>query len=352
MERKPCVIFDFIDKRLDNGKLSDFEFVKNISHTYIPIMDLIEKLKKNNIQVVTPDQWNDNLYDPKKSFLISALFNERSIILIKKGVIPLLLMCQESPAIAFRFYYNFKKISSYYKHCAIFHGMNKQLNKTTTDLNIYFPTKKINNFRQKEFNEKKLLVLIAANKGVNSISGFIKKIILSTIYRTNIKFLYNKRIEFLKWFSQKYPDKINVYGNGWSEKEIYNIDFVYKGRANDKEEVVSNYKFCLCFENAVFPGYVTEKIFDAMLSDSIPVYCGAKDVNKFIPDNCFININDFQSYEEVYRFLIDMNEEKYNEYLLNIKKYLSSDLYDPFNSKYFVNTIFAILQKELTKNNE
>lgn len=353
MEKKlPCVIFDFIDTRLDNGKLFDFEFIKNISHTYIPVLDLIEKLRQINIKVITPDQWSDDIYDPKKSFLISALFNKRSIMLIEKGVVPFLIMCQESPAIAFRFYYNFKKISSYYKYCAIFEGMKKRLDKKNTSFDIYFPTKKVNESQYKSFTDKKLLVLIAANKNIKYFSSFIKKIILSVMYRTNIRFLYNKRMCFLRQFTEKYPNQINIYGGGWSKKEIRNIEKVYMGKAVDKEEVLSNYKFCLCFENAIFPGYVTEKIFDAMLAGSIPIYCGALDIEKFIPKDCFINLNDLNNIEKLYQFLTNMSELTYNQYLLQIKNYLLSDKYKHFSSSYFVETVFSMLNKELIKNNE
>ena len=41
-------------------------------------------------------------------------------------------MCQESPAIASKFYFDFKKISSYYKYSAVFEGMKKKLSKNNT----------------------------------------------------------------------------------------------------------------------------------------------------------------------------------------------------------------------------
>lgn len=352
MEKKACIIFDFVDKRLNNGKLFDFEFVKNISHTYVPILDLIKKLKEANIDVITPDQWSENIYDIKKSFLISALFGEESSKLIKKGVFPLLLMCQESPAIASKFYFDFNKISSYYKYSAVFEGMKKKLSKNNTSLDIYFPTKKLGNSIETSFEKKKLLVLIAANKNVPIFISNIKRVFLSLIYRLNIKFLYRKRLQFLKFFTKNYPNDINVYGNGWTKKEIYNIEKVYMGKAEDKEKVISNYKFCLCFENAVFPGYITEKIFDVMFSNSVPVYCGAKDIVNFIPENCFINLNDFNNVEELYEFLTNMNELTYNEYLFQINNYLLSDKYKHFSSDYFVETVFSMLNRELIKNNE
>ena len=43
---------------------------------------------------------------------------------------------------------------------------------------------------------------------------------------------------------------------------------------NNKEEYLKQFKFNICPENDTFQGYVTEKIFDALLSDCIPIYWG------------------------------------------------------------------------------
>jgi len=40
----------------------------------------------------------------------------------------------------------------------------------------------------------------------------------------------------------------------------------------------SQYKFVIAGENAIFPGYVTEKILNALLANTIPIYIGAPDI--------------------------------------------------------------------------
>src|SRR5208283_3756739 len=40
------------------------------------------------------------------------------------------------------------------------------------------------------------------------------------------------------------------------------------------------HQFSICFENNSYPGYCTEKIMDAFLVDSLPVYWGAPDIHK------------------------------------------------------------------------
>lgn len=41
-----------------------------------------------------------------------------------------------------------------------------------------------------------------------------------------------------------------------------------------KDDVQGQYKFCLCFENDLYPGYVTEKAFEAWALQAIPVWWG------------------------------------------------------------------------------
>ena len=43
-----------------------------------------------------------------------------------------------------------------------------------------------------------------------------------------------------------------------------------------KLKIISNHKFNIAFENSSYPGYVTEKITDAFIANTIPIYWGDK----------------------------------------------------------------------------
>lgn len=42
-----------------------------------------------------------------------------------------------------------------------------------------------------------------------------------------------------------------------------------------KEEFLANYRFCICPENSLGDGYITEKVFESIASGCIPIYWGA-----------------------------------------------------------------------------
>jgi hypothetical protein len=77
------------------------------------------------------------------------------------------------------------------------------------------------------------------------------------------------------------------------------IRSIFKGPCDDKHDVLSHYKFTIVFENTAYPGHVTEKVTDAMVASSIPVYLGAPDIALYLPARSFIDVQAFDSMEDV-----------------------------------------------------
>lgn len=59
-----------------------------------------------------------------------------------------------------------------------------------------------------------------------------------------------------------------------------------------KAEVAHRYRFIICFENAYYPGYVTEKILDAWLLRCVPLWAGF-DRAGILNRQAFLNLWDF-----------------------------------------------------------
>jgi len=58
----------------------------------------------------------------------------------------------------------------------------------------------------------------------------------------------------------------------------------------------SEFGFNIAMENAILPGYITEKIGHAFCSGSVPIYWGDNDtVNEFFNPAAFLNVRDYAS---------------------------------------------------------
>jgi hypothetical protein len=113
-------------------------------------------------------------------------------------------------------------------------------------------------------------------------------------------------------------------------------------KPEEKIQVLSQYKFALCFENCVFPGYVTEKIFDCFLAGCIPIYFGAPDIEDFVPEGSFIDFRKYKSFNDLENDLLNFSEEQATVMLRKAKDFLASKDFDKY---YTPNVVAGILKK-------
>jgi hypothetical protein len=199
------------------------------------------------------------------------------------------------------------------------------------------------------FVSKKLIIMVSSAK---AIGDWKKSLLLKLMYGFSVKEIYSERWQAVRYFSQK--DGFDLYGRGWdkatvSESDKEAIRKAYCGGCDDKFKTLKDYKFTLCFENSVFPGYVTEKIFDAIFAGSVPIYYGAPDIQKYIPAGAFIDFRDFKDYDALYSFISSMTEERYGVYIRAMRDFINSEAYERFSQEYFSQEVLSILQEEFKK---
>jgi hypothetical protein len=81
-----------------------------------------------------------------------------------------------------------------------------------------------------------------------------------------------------------------------------------------KLDNISNYKFNICFENSIYPGYYTEKPIHAKSAGCIPIYWSDENISKDFNKNAFINLSDFNNnVKDLAEYIIevDKDEDKY-----------------------------------------
>lgn len=94
----------------------------------------------------------------------------------------------------------------------------------------------------------------------------------------------------------------------------------------EKLEIAKNYRYTISFENEVYPGYVTEKLIEAYLSETVPLYRGNLSGEMSINHSCFFNLMDYRDLEEFVFQILESNlvnfEEIYSEpFLRNIPNF-------------------------------
>lgn len=85
------------------------------------------------------------------------------------------------------------------------------------------------------------------------------------------------------------------------------------GRVGDKMEFLSGYKFTIAFENSSHPGYTTEKLFEALVAGTVPIYWGNPLAGRDFNPERFINCHDFDNFAAVVERVkeIDRDDEQY-----------------------------------------
>ncbi len=89
------------------------------------------------------------------------------------------------------------------------------------------------------------------------------------------------------------------------------------GPVDDKLEFLRGYKFTIAFENDTSDGYTSEKILDAFLAKTIPIYWGNKRISDDFNPDCFINCHDFPDFGSVVQYVkeVDHSPELYQKIL-------------------------------------
>lgn len=116
--------------------------------------------------------------------------------------------------------------------------------------------------------------------------------------------------------------KRNLFFEKLSEYKKVDSGGKYKnnvgGRVINKREFISQYKFNISFENSSYPGYTTEKILEAMVCNTIPIYWGNPLIHYEFNTKSFFNYSDYDSEEDLMADIIehDKDSDKYFKKLI------------------------------------
>jgi len=108
--------------------------------------------------------------------------------------------------------------------------------------------------------------------------------------------------------------RINLYNSISKYKQVDGYGNMFRNPLRkSKFAILPEYKFCLCPENSIYDGYVTEKLIDAYAGLTVPIYSGTLSVDCDFNEQAYLNymdtkdmaffvnrVADLDEYEELY----------------------------------------------------
>jgi hypothetical protein len=103
-------------------------------------------------------------------------------------------------------------------------------------------------------------------------------------------FLYSNPAPYREAFFKRLSRYKRIDAPGKSMNNMPSLAKSPGGRWEQKRNFLAEYKFTIAFENDVYPGYQTEKLYDPMQAMSIPIYCGDPFIGEIFDTSAFFNL--------------------------------------------------------------
>jgi hypothetical protein len=333
------------------------------------VTKLAKIAEERGIKVVTGDVAILNIQAKKwRSSDILVIQDESSSIgfeLLRLGAIPLILICAESPLYVPSFYANLSKTSALFKNRILFRGAFECTSLKEGNHVLHFPS--FSSYSEEDnvpWGQRKFLVMVAANKYWKikrkihmQLMAWIRDAILGrklyTPQEITDQQLHDRRLALVEYFGRE--GSLDLFGANW--EDISNLPDKWRNRlekvveklnpttCTDKQSVITDYKFAICFENMVYPGYVTEKIIDCFRAGVIPIYMGAPDISDFVPKAAFLDLRGFVSLEEMHSYLKNITEDAAMEMINAAHSFLRSEKGAKYSYEGFAHNVMNLVRE-------
>lgn len=157
---------------------------------------------------------------------------------------------------------------------------------------------------------------------------------------------YQKRADLISAIERLKPGSVDLFGQDWDQMALPpDVQNTWKGPwKRNKLQLLPKYKFTICFENCTnHIGYISEKIFDAFLAGSVPVYSGFCYVEQLIPRSSFVNASMFKSNTKLAEYIISLTAKEWQEMRSAGMEFISSKADSIFGAKQYVRSVIAAL---------
>jgi hypothetical protein len=136
--------------------------------------------------------------------------------------------------------------------------------------------------------------------------------------------LYPKRVTILKSIlNEPYIDIFGCENKNNGTSTLFTDATNVKQGYYNKIDIVAPYKFSLTIENTYSKNYITEKFYDAILTDCIPIYYGVNNLKEYYPEDGYFLIEDIDDIISIKKLLKEINsnaDDIYKQKLVGAKK--------------------------------
>ena len=143
---------------------------------------------------------------------------------------------------------------------------------------------------------------------------------------------YREGINIVEQLFEKF--KINSCG-----KWLNNVPPI-GDKIESKIQYFNKFKFSLAFENATNDGYVTEKLYESFVANTIPIYFGCDDAKKDFNPKAFIHVRDYDNIDDLVNAIKEVmyDKERYKE-MITQKRIINYVDYDARLKEFLINII-------------
>ena len=161
--------------------------------------------------------------------------------------------------------------------------------------------------------------------------------------------LYRERLSIAACFAELAPDEFDIFGPDWDRINNPAIRKAWKGPwAGSKLDLFGNFRFTIAYENCRNDaGYISEKIFDAMLGGTVPVYMGNERIAELVPPASFVDARAFGSRQALLEYMAGMSEAEWKRMRMAGEEFLRNGAEERFGSKQYGDAVMAALRTVL-----
>lgn len=137
---------------------------------------------------------------------------------------------------------------------------------------------------------------------------------------------YSKRLNLLNEILNSDLD-IDIYGRG-----LNITDSRYKGSPDNKHEILKQYRYSIAMENCCEKNYVSEKFFDCILNNTVPIYYGCSNIDQIFNNTSYeiLNIDGRCTIQDIKNLILNDNFKYKNSILEDKEKYFTN--FNPLNA--------------------